>query len=183
MSEARVFSWRSPWRWTLLSLLAFTLLLLAIAAQLWFGGQDGIADGRMAPQLVLDTFEHGRIDTSTLRGEVIVVNFWGSWCTACHEEAAALQRVWETYRNEGVVFIGVAYLDTERDSRAYLLEYGIDYPNGLDVEQRISKDFRIQGAPETFIINPRGEIQFFYAGPIEERTLSREIENALSVRA
>lgn len=180
MSETKLAQLARRWRWTILGLLAFGLFLGAIAARLWFEGSAGLALDRPAPTIVLETFEHGRIDTGTLIGKVIVVNFWGSWCPSCHLEAADLQRLWERYRRDDVFFIGVAYLDTEHDARAYLKQYGIDYPNGLDYSQRITKQFRIQGAPETFLVNRRGQIRFFHAGPINPRQLAREIENALA---
>ena len=183
MAESSAIKPARAWRWTLLGLLAFALLMAAIAAQLWLDGRSDEAVGRMAPTFTLDTFEHGRIDISTFRGRVVLVNFWGSWCAACHQEAEDLQRLWERYRQQGVVFVGVAYLDTERDARDYLEHYGIDYPNGLDIAQRISRDFRIQGAPETFLIDRAGQIQYFQAGPIDERRLARQIESALSAGA
>ena len=183
MAESGAIKPTRAWRWTFLGLLVFALLMVAIAAQLWQEGRSGEAVGRIAPTFRLDTFEHGRIDTSAFRGEVVLVNFWGSWCVACHQEAADLQRLWERYRQQGVVFVGVAYLDTERDARAYLEHYGIDYPNGLDIAQRISGDFRIQGAPETFLIDRAGQIQYFQAGPIDERRLAREIESTLAAGA
>lgn len=168
------------WRGSLLALSFFGLFLAAIALQLWWDQSQAVGVGSTAPHFGLETFHHGWIDTEILRGKVILVNFWGSWCTACHLEAEDLQRLWQRYREEDVLFIGVAYLDTLHDSSAYLERYGIDYPNGLDTLQQITKRFQIKGAPETFLIDRSGKIQYFQAGPIDTRALTRALELALA---
>ena len=180
MSEPKPLTLLRRWRWTLLGLLFFSLFFGVIAIQLWVEHSSGFGIGKKAPNFSLDTFDHGMIDTASLKGKVLLINFWGSWCTGCHLEAEDLQRLWERYRENDVIFIGVAYLDTVHDASAYLEQYEINYPNGLDTLQSITQQFQINGAPETFLINRSGQIQYFQAGPINARVLSREIENALA---
>jgi cytochrome c biogenesis protein CcmG/thiol:disulfide interchange protein DsbE len=95
---------------------------------------------------------------SELRGQIVVVNFWASWCIPCHDEAPDLEAVWEAYRDRGVVMVGVAYTDTERNALAFIRDYGMTYPNGLDLETRISERYHITGVPETFVVNREGDV-------------------------
>ena len=136
MTELNSRPGRAAWRGSALLLLAFTLLLAAVAARLALMNRAGQSTGSVAPEFALDTFAHGRIEAQSLRGQVWLVNFWGSWCLPCHQEARDLQRIWERFRERDFLLIGVAYLDTENDARNYLDEYDIDYPNGLDIAQR-----------------------------------------------
>lgn len=121
----------------------------------------------------------GTFTLSDHRGEVVVINFWGSWCEPCKLEAPMLQRTYELYKDRGVLFVGVAVKDIERDSLAYIAEFGITYPNVMDKGARVEDLYRTQGVPETFVVDKNGEIvEFFYAQP-RESELHAAIEEAL----
>ncbi|NOY99130.1 MAG: TlpA family protein disulfide reductase [Chloroflexi bacterium] len=106
------------------------------------------------------------VTLSDLRGKIVVINFWASWCTTCKQEAAELEAAWQYYQPGGeVVFLGVDYVDTEPEALAYLEEFGITYPNGPDMGTRISQAFRIQGVPETYFLDREGVLQYVQIGP------------------
>ncbi len=179
--EMRNAQW-GAWRLTLLGLLGFAALLVAIAGKLWLDSRSRIGEGQMAADFTLRTFDETWLNTQELRenGKPILVNFWGSWCPPCHQEAPALQKLWKRFRSRGVQFIGVAYLDTEHDALNYIERYAIDYPNGLDIAQVISNSYQVRAVPESFLVAPSGHILYFHSGPIDERRLSQEIENSLA---
>ncbi|HLA45626.1 MAG TPA: redoxin domain-containing protein [Aggregatilineales bacterium] len=123
--------------------------------------------------------EEGSLSLADYRGQVVVINFWGSWCGPCRVEAPMLQRTYDAYKDQGVVFIGVDVKDIEQDALDYLAEFNITYPNVMDIGGKIEDDYRTQGVPETFVVNPDGEIvKFFFAQPREDE-LRRVIEDAL----
>lgn len=128
-----------------------------------------------------DGYEWQDRTASTLadfEGQVVVLNFWASWCIECRVEADLLQQASQAYENQGVVFLGVAYVDVEPKSREYLTDYNITYPNAPDLRSLVSKAFEITGVPETFIIDQTGEIAYVHIGPIDGPTLYGEL-NAL----
>ncbi len=130
--------------------------------------------GRQAPDFTLtlfDQFEQDQMALSELRGQVVVVNFWASWCVECYKEAALLEQAWQDHRDQGVVFVGVDYLDTDKEGLAYMEKYGITYPSGPDLGSKISKDYAITGVPETFFIDRDGNIAHVQIGPIEREQL------------
>jgi cytochrome c biogenesis protein CcmG/thiol:disulfide interchange protein DsbE len=134
-----------------------------------------------APDFTLTTYNGNRSYTlSELRGQVVVVNFWASWCTSCAEEADDLERAWQEYRDDGVIFLGVAYVDSEAKALEYLEQYNVSYPNGPDLRSKISDAYSIRGVPETFIIDRNGEIVYFAMEPLSYAQLSAEIEKAMA---
>jgi cytochrome c biogenesis protein CcmG/thiol:disulfide interchange protein DsbE len=133
-----------------------------------------------APDFSLTTFDGQTVNLSDLRGKVVVINFWASWCIPCRDEAPDLQRTWERYQERGVVFLGIAYTDTERNALAFIQQAGTTYPNGLDIRTRISARYHIQGVPETFIIDREGNVVEFVMAPLTEAELSARLDRVLA---
>ena len=133
-----------------------------------------------APDFTLTTFEGEEITLSDLRGQVVVINFWASWCPPCREEAAYLESTWREYEDRGVVFIGVDYVDTDAEALAYINEFDITYPNGPDLGTRISQVFRIRGVPETFFVAKDGTLRGVKVGPLFPPELEDRLEELLA---
>lgn len=140
----------------------------------------GQLDRGPAPDFELTTFDGGTVRLSDLRDQVVVINFWASWCLPCREEAPVLEATWRAYRDRGVVFIGVDYVDTEREALAYIQEFDLTYPNGPDLGTRIAQAYRIQGVPETFFVDRQGFLRGVHIGPITEEQLVARIEALLA---
>jgi cytochrome c biogenesis protein CcmG/thiol:disulfide interchange protein DsbE len=118
---------------------------------------------------------------SDLRGRPVVLNFWASWCVECRLEAKLLEDTWQAYRDQGVVFLGVAYIDVEPKSIAYLEEFNITYPNAPDLRSSISPKYGITGVPETFFIDKNGDILHHQIGPVNEALLTGLLEELLAM--
>jgi cytochrome c biogenesis protein CcmG/thiol:disulfide interchange protein DsbE len=162
---------RFPWG-RILAWLAIFALLVILAIGLLRSQQGSVNVGERAPEFTLTTFDGNSIRTAELKGKILVINFWASWCKPCEQEAADLEAAWRFYQSRGdVVFLGVDYVDTEVEARAYLEKFEITYPNGPDLGTRISQAFRIRGVPETYIVDQNGILQFVQIGPF--RSLSQ----------
>jgi len=170
---------RSTLQWgKLLVWLGLLALLGLVAAGLYRTSSGPVSQGG-APDFTLTTFDGQTYDLKDLRGQVVVVNFWASWCGPCEQEAAALENTWRAYRDKGVIFLGVDWSDTEGDARAYLEKWDITYPNGPDLRTRISQSFRIRGVPETYFIDRNGQLLPPKIGPFSSEAEIRKILDPL----
>lgn len=133
--------------------------------------QGPVSIGERVPNFSLTTFDGEQINLKDQAGKVVVVNFWASWCKPCEQEAADLEAAWRSYQPRGdVLFLGVDYVDTEPEARAYLQKFNITYPNGPDLGTRISQAFRIKGVPETYVIDQDGILRHIKIGPFQSLT-------------
>ncbi|MCD6288976.1 MAG: TlpA family protein disulfide reductase [Anaerolineae bacterium] len=129
--------------------------------------RKGISQPRSgpAPEFTLMLFDGSEVSLADLRGRPVIVNFWASWCDPCKDEAALLESAWRRHKDEGLMILGIDYLDQEPQARAYLEEFHITYPNGPDLGSKIARRYFIRGVPETFFIGPDGQIRYFREGP------------------
>jgi cytochrome c biogenesis protein CcmG, thiol:disulfide interchange protein DsbE len=110
-------------------------------------------------------------------GEIVVLNFWASWCLSCRSEHAALSSVASMYQGTGVQFYGVLYNDTPPNAARYIRDQGgQSYPTLLDPGSRTAIDYGLFGVPETFFIAPDGTVAYKHVGPVSERLLVEWIE-------
>jgi cytochrome c biogenesis protein CcmG/thiol:disulfide interchange protein DsbE len=159
--------------WAQILIWAILIALLVVLAITLKRSQQGTAQpGDKIQDFQLSMFSgyemNGRsqVSLSDLRGKVLLINFWASWCKPCEQEAAELRTAWAHYQDGGdVLFIGVDYVDTEPEARAYLEKFDIRYPNGPDVGTRVSQLFRIQGVPETYFVDKTGVLRYVQIGP------------------
>jgi cytochrome c biogenesis protein CcmG/thiol:disulfide interchange protein DsbE len=157
---------KEPRKWGAVLVWAIVLGLLGVLGLGLFRSQSGpIRVGQMAPDFALITFDGQQIRMADLLGRVVVVNFWASWCSPCEQEAAELEQAYQRFKDQGVVFLGVAYADTEPEAKAYLQKFNVSYPNGPDLGTRITEVFRTRGVPETYIIGRDGRVVHVRIGP------------------
>lgn len=172
-----------PSMWGRVGRWAAVLLVIGLLAMLGWGlvqKTNGPRDSGLAPDFTLTGFDGRAVTLSQLRGQVVIVNFWASWCPPCREEAAYLEQTWRKYQGQGVVFIGVDWADTEKEALAYIDEFDITYLNGPDLGTRIAQAYRIQGVPETFFVDKTGKLRGVHIGPLKSPELDDKIEELIN---
>lgn len=152
------------------------LALLVILGLGLFRAQHPIMSiGSQVPNFALKLFDGypyqgvGQVNLVALRGKVVVVNFWASWCVTCADEAPIMEAAWNYYLPEGkVVFLGVDYTDVDTKALQFLSTFDISYPNGPDLGTRITPIFNHNIAmPETYIVDQQGFLRSEQIGPFQ----------------
>jgi cytochrome c biogenesis protein CcmG/thiol:disulfide interchange protein DsbE len=161
-TEAKPRGWGTVLVWVLV--IGFLVL---IGLGLFRSQQGPIGVGTKVPDFTLITFDGEEIPIGELRGQVVVINFWASWCKPCEQEAAELEQAYQMFKDQEVMFLGVDYVDTEPEALGYLEKFQVTYPNGPDLGTKISQAFRIRGVPETYLINREGVLAYVKIGPFE----------------
>jgi cytochrome c biogenesis protein CcmG, thiol:disulfide interchange protein DsbE len=152
--------------WRIVFILVPMLFVAILGWRLWQTNKsEHRADGT-APPFEFTTFDGETITLESLRGQGVVLNFWASWCDPCREEAVLLEETWRREKANGIMFIGLDYLDQEPAALKYLQEFDITYPNGPDLRSQVARRYGIKGVPETFFIDPEGKITDIIIGPI-----------------
>ncbi len=126
---------------------------------------------REVPSIPLRSFDGRSVDLSNLRGQVLVVNFWGSWCVPCREEAPALERAWQATRDNNVQFVGVNVWEAESDALNFIREQRVSYLNLLDPAGQLAVEVGLTGIPETYFVDRDGMLVRRWIGPITDDQL------------
>jgi cytochrome c biogenesis protein CcmG/thiol:disulfide interchange protein DsbE len=134
-----------------------------------------------APQFALSRLDgQGKLALASLRGKVVVLNFWASWCVPCKSEAPRLEAAWQRYRQQGVVVLGVDSQDFTGDAKRFVRKHGITYPNVHDGPGDVFPKYGVTGFPETYFVDRRGRlIGDRVAGEISADKLTAGIQRAL----
>ncbi len=147
--------------------------------------------GNQAPTFALAVFAPGQpplekpvgdtVRLADLRGKVVVLNFWASWCLSCRDEHAGLSEVARTYAGKPVTFVGSLYQDTPANGTAWIAQMGGQtYPSVQDPRSRTAIDYGLYGVPETFIIAPDGHIARKITGPASPSAIARVVDSLLA---
>jgi len=142
------------------------------------GGLVPVPKGPARP-FTLSLFDGTKVSLNDLKGQIVVVNFWGSWCVPCQTEAPVLERTARAYRDKGVLFLGIDIWDTERDARDFMSQYGVSFANGMDDKGQITIDYGVTGAPETYFVDRDGQLVHKFIGPMSDFQLTSALDEML----
>ena len=139
------------------------------------GGRPAAPD-RTLPVLGRPTATRSLAD---LRGKVVVLNFWASWCDPCREEAPVLERAQKRLTRSGTgTVLGVTFRDLTPDSQRFVRRFGLSYPSIRDVDGKLANAYGTRALPETFVIDPRGRVAGLSRGTVSAAFLDRAIARA-----
>ena len=179
-------------KWVFLGAVVPMLAMLALLAwgSVKSGGQPGslgvnnefgevLVTRKSAAHFNLDLINGGNLDSSQLRGKIVFLDFWASWCPPCRYEAPDLAEVYLEYRNRPVEFVGVDIWDDKSAAEDYLALFNVPYPNGRDDRGTIAIDYGVRGIPEKFFIGPDGSVLKKFVGPISAGDLRAVLDELL----
>jgi cytochrome c biogenesis protein CcmG/thiol:disulfide interchange protein DsbE len=174
-------------RWGVIVIVVVSIFFVAILASGMFNSRvDRPEPGDIAPDFEMqffDGYEWQDMPTANLsdfQGHPVVLNFWASWCVECIREAKLLEDLSREYQEQGVVFLGIAYIDVEHKSLEYLEDYSVTYPNAPDLRTVISDKYDITGVPETFFIDKNGVVEYVQLSAVNENMVRSLVDKMLA---
>ncbi|MFK7984505.1 MAG: TlpA family protein disulfide reductase [Sandaracinaceae bacterium] len=150
--------------------------LIGIAATAY-----ALDEGARAPEIGLTDLNGNRVTTQSLRGKVVLVDFWASWCEPCAEEMPVLERLYQRYRGQGFTVIAVSQDRTAANMRTFLGEHRVSFPVVHDAQHAVAGRYGPGTMPSSFIIDRRGVVRHIHAGyrSGDARVFEREIRALL----
>lgn len=151
---------------------------------------QGLQAGAAAPELAIDlgdgsTYQLTDLDgapitLAALRGKVVWLNFWASWCPPCQQETPILRSLSETYRERGLEIVGISVQETSpADVGAYADRYRLRYTIGFDGSGHVLRAYKVFALPTQFFIDPNGVVRQIVNGPVDEARAGAIIESIL----
>lgn len=173
--------WR---RWTLAAVVAMvvgsTAVLLGAGLTHDPNRVPAVLEGRAAPDFDLATIDGSqRVHLADLRGQVVVLNFWASWCVACRQEEPVLGDAFQRYRDRGATVVGISFQDSATDASAFVTAHQLPWPLLNDPGSRTGLAYGVTGLPETYFIATDGRVAHKVAGPVTARLVQQEVARLL----
>ncbi len=161
-------------------------LLVALFGGLWINATRVAAEdvnptgrppspdiGHPAPDFELTTPNGETLRLSSLEGQVVVLNFWATWCPPCRAEIPALQGIYES--SDNVVVVGVNAQESRAEVQSFMQSLDADYPVVLDTNGAVNRTYLVRALPTTYFIDERGVIVDVFGGPLSQPLLERKV--------
>ena len=168
----------SSWKYVVVSLLLLALSPVAC------GGQDppettGINVGSVAVDFTLEALDGSEVSLSQYRGDVVLINFWATWCPPCRAEIPDIEDAYRARKDEGFVVLGVSVEQTYGSVAPFVELAGMTYPVLLDELSQVYNTYRVPGLPTSLLVDEEGVIQARHVGQLSKAQLKEYLDQVL----
>ena len=137
--------------------------------------------GFIAPDFTLQTLDGKMVTLSDLRGQVVLVNFWATWCPPCRAEMPAMQQAYDQYRTDGFVVLAVNMLEGDAQVTDFVYQTGLTFPVLVDKGGGVSERYQVKSIPTTYFVDREGVIQdVIIGGPIPRAMIESKVTALLA---
>ena len=123
-------------------------------------GLTKLPEARVAPDFVLKDLDGNQHRLSDYRGQVVIINFWATWCPPCRDEMPSMQRAWELLEKEGILMFGIDVGEDEDTIFQFTANYPVEFPLLMDTDSKVIDQWPVRGLPTTFVVDPKGKIVY-----------------------
>src|SRR5919197_6235623 len=166
--------------------LVAAILLAMVAGWLFLGGglerllyrpanPTSQADvGQLAPDFTLETASGGTIRLSDLRGKVVLLNFWATWCEPCRVEMPEIEGTYRAHQAGGFEVVAVNLQESADEVRPFMKELGLTFPAALDRDGAVSRLYRARALPSSLLVDRQGPVQYVRVGTLTKQGLEEQ---------
>jgi thiol-disulfide isomerase/thioredoxin len=139
------------------------------------------ASAQMAPDFSLPTRSGEAVSLARLRGQVVMINFWASWCGPCRQEMPLLEQMYQKYNRLGFTLVGVNVDENSADAERLLTKVPVSFPVALDSKSEVSKLYKVQAMPSSIFVDRKGTVRYWHPGykPGDEAKYQEQIRALL----
>lgn len=141
--------------------------------------KDRLKIGDAAPDFALAQVGGDSVQLSKLRGKIVFVNFWATWCDPCREEMPDIQKVYQKYKNQDVVVLAVNVRESADAAKSYFKTNGLSMPVLLDLTGEVPGGYRVTGYPESYLIDKQGNVGECNIGPFNFAVMEQKLKAVL----
>lgn len=138
----------------------------------------GLEIGSPAPQFQLQSTEGEAIDLESLRGNLVLLNFWATWCAPCRTEMPLLEQTYQEHRADGLIVLGIDFDEPIELVQSFGDEFGLTFPLLLDPGGQVQQLYRVRGYPTSVLLDREGKVAYYKIGILSEQELGEALEQA-----
>ena len=142
----------------------FSLVLTLLLSLALVGPAGAAKVSGPAPDFTLKSLDGKNIKLSELRGNVVLINFWASWCAPCRQEMPLLNKIHNKYAPLGFTVLGVNVEEQVANARGFIRDFPVDFPILLDSSNQVSKLYKVIAMPTTVVVDRDGNMRFLHQG-------------------
>jgi len=131
------------------------------------------------PDFTLTSLDDTRVTLSKLKGQVILINIWATWCPPCRAEMPTIETTYEQYRAQGFTVLAVDLQEDPRSVASFLDQYKLTFPALLDADGQVSRTYQALSLPSSFFVDKKGVIRAVYRGPMPRSVIAGTVEQLL----
>jgi cytochrome c biogenesis protein CcmG/thiol:disulfide interchange protein DsbE len=170
-------------RWWLVVAATVPLALVIGLLAIWAASSGlltpAVRTGDRAPAFALADLDGNPVSLADYEGQVVLLNFWASWCLPCVDEFPVLDEALAAYADEGLAVIGIVYRDRSEAARDFADRFGAAWPMVMDPAEAVAEAYGVFGPPESWLIDREGRVASRQIGPYDAETLEAELERVL----
>lgn len=167
------------WVRRLLFLVMVGLIFWALYQSLYNNQPTRPEVGDLAPNFTLTTLDGKESSLEDLKGKVVMINFWASWCEPCRTEMPAMQEAYEKYKDQGFEIVAVNIAETDVTAASFARQYGLTFPIWMDRDREVTQLYKIGPIPSSLFVDSNGKITYRYEGPVNVSQLDSIIQPML----
>lgn len=144
-----------------------------------------VDERKSAPNLKGELLDGDSFSLSSLKGKVVVLNFWATWCAPCRVEVPELQKTYAQYQPKGVELVGVLVRDSKDQGKTYAKQVGLTYPSLYDPKTEVAlqlRNYPLVAIPSTIVFDKSGKVAAAYVSVVDEKSLSKTLDKLLAAK-
>ena len=158
----------------------FVFLGIALLGSIGLAGCDsGKTTGELAPDFTLDDLEGKSVTLSDFRGQPVFINFWATSCPPCREEMPDMEKVYQEYKDTGLVIIGVDLGESVSTVQEFVEDNGYSWIFVIDKDGKATQDYRVTTIPKSVFVDKDGRIRYEHVGPMSQSAMKSNIEKIM----